>query len=242
MAVQLRQSHASLDAAIDAYIINPTSQTMDNIITAAHGLIYYFIRIYSAGRNDDDLYQVGVEGLLKAIKRYNPANGASFTTYAGHCIMGEIRHYIRKEASYYKPGCIAGLQYKIDRVIEHALSETGEVPTVKDLAEKLNIKKESVSEVMRAGLVNFEDINTALITRQRLETFKLPIEDKLLLAQALKKLSEIQKKVIYYLFYMDLTQTQVAAKLGFNQRKVSRIKDKSLQILRDEMDIQPPLW
>lgn len=236
MAVQLRKSYTLLDEAIDAYYLDPTPVTMDSIITAAHSLIYYFIRIYGAGRNDDDLYQVGVEGLLKAIKRFDLANGASFTTYAGHCIVGEIRHYMRKEASYYMPGCIAGLQYKIDREIEQSLAETGEVPSIKALADILNIKAESISEVMRAGLVNFKEINTALITHQRLETFKLPIEDKLLLAQAMKKLSDIQKKVIYYLFYMNLTQTQVAAKLGFNQRKVSRIKDKSLQILRGEMD------
>ncbi len=235
MAQTLKQNNETLDEAIHRYYISQTQKNLDNIIKASSGLIYYFIKLYGSGRSENDLYQVGVEGLLKAIKRYNRDNGASFTTFSGHCIMGEIRHFIRKEASYYTPGCITGLQYRVDKEIEIALAQTGKVPSITEIADKLNIKEESVTEVMRAGLVSFDDINTSLIANKRLETFRLPIEDKLVLAQAMNKLSEIQKKVIYLLFYKDMTQEQAATKLGVPQRKVSRIKEKSLQILKDEL-------
>ncbi len=235
MSTNLEKSSTTLDEAMNRYYISQTPISLDNIIKAGSGLIYYFIKLYGGGRSDQDLYQVGVEGLLKAMKRYNRSNGASFTTFAGHCIMGEIRHYIRKEASYYTPGCITGLQYRVDKEIETRLTQTGKVPTIKELASILNIKEDSVTEVMRAGLVSFDDINTSLIANQKLETFKLPIEDKLVLAQAMNKLSEIQKKVIYLLFFKDMTQEQAASKLGVPQRKVSRIKEKSIQILKDEL-------
>ena len=208
---------------------------LPDVVEAGTGLIYYFIKLYGGGQNTSDLFQIGVEGLLKAVKRYNPEGGASFTTYAGHCIMGEIRHYIRNEASYYRPGCIKGLQYRIDQEVERSLKETGAVPSISVLANRLNIKEESISEVMKAGMVSFEELDLSKIANQHLETFKLPIEDRLALAQAINRLSELQRSVIYLLFFRDMTQEQAAAKLGLNQRKISRLKEKGLEALKKEL-------
>ena len=67
------------------------------------------------------------------------------------------------------------------------------------------------------------------------QTFKLPIEDIIMLREAFNKLQEIQKKVIFYLFKMDLTQKSTARKLGISQRKVSRIKESALKNLKDNL-------
>lgn len=229
------QQENSLERAYQIFEKTRCNENIKRIIQEGSGFIYYFLRLYGSSLNESDLYQVGVEGLLKAVKRYDASLGASFTTYAAHLIVGEIRHFVRKEASYYKPGCIAGLQFKVDKEIEIALKKTGRVPSVQEIADKLNIREESVNEVMKAGLVDFDDIDKSKIASQRLENFKLPIEDQISLTQAVNKLTELQKKVILMLFYRDMTQEQTASLLGFNQRKISRIKEKSLQILRQEL-------
>ena len=67
------------------------------------------------------------------------------------------------------------------------------------------------------------------------ETFRLPIEDKLTLYNAFKKLTDIQQKVVHMIFYRDMTQQQVAVTLGLSQRQVSRVKASGVQMLRESM-------
>lgn len=229
----LKEKNTDLDVAAKEYYKKSGPDTLNKLIEAGGRLVSYFARIYSGGLYNEDMRQVGVEGLLKAIRRYNPNMGASFTTYAGHYIMGEMRHYIRNERSFYRPGCIKDLQYRVECAIEEYLKKTGEVPTDEFIAKKLNIRKESVSEVMKAGLVNIDEISLYKIHSRYYEHFALPIEDRIALAQAIKRLSELHRKVIYLLFYRDMTQEQAAKQLGINQRKVSRLRKRCLTILRE---------
>ncbi|MGI6527100.1 MAG: sigma-70 family RNA polymerase sigma factor [Caldicoprobacterales bacterium] len=231
--------YSDLNSLAAEYNKNPNSTLLSDIVEAGSGLILYFIKLYGAKTNISDLYQVGVEGLLKAVNRYDPSAGTKFSTYASHCIMGELRHYIRKEASYYNPGCIKGLQYQVEREVENSLKKTGETPSIAEIAEKLNLREESVTEVMKGGMVSFDDLDLSKISNRSLESFKLPIEDKLVLIQAMNKLNELQKKVLYLLFFRDLTQEQAAVKLGINQRKVSRLKEKGLEALKKELEESP---
>ncbi|MDW7651436.1 MAG: sigma-70 family RNA polymerase sigma factor [Bacillota bacterium] len=209
-------------------------ELLEDVVRAGRTLVCYFARLYTGG-TEDDVMQAGMEGLLKAVQRFDPDKGVTFITYAGHCIMGEIRHFLRKESSYYKPGCIADLQSRVDRFVEEILKERGTPPAMDEIAAGLNVKEEGIAEVMRAGLVSLDEVDVAKIKTLKYETFKLPIEDKLLVEQALKSLNELQKRVIYLLFYKDLTQTQAAKKLGISQRKVSRILHKSLQEMRNKL-------
>ena len=105
--------------------INYSKDEKDKIIHNYKPLVYHFAKIYGGGYCMDDLVQSGMMGLLKAIDRYDNNKGASFTTYASHYIIGEIRHYVRKEAKYYKPGCINGMQKKVDIIIKDYFHRTG---------------------------------------------------------------------------------------------------------------------
>lgn len=226
----------SLNEAAAAYLAGKDESALTGLMTAAEGLIRYFARLYGGGCCQEDLFQAGRVGLLKALQNYNPEKEVSFVTYASHFIMGEIRHLARKEASFYRPGCIAELQAKVDQVVEEYTKLHGNVPETEYIAHKLRIREESVVEVMKAGFVSFEEIDSSKIHSTAYETFKLPVEDKLTLYHALNKLSKIQQKVIRMLFFRDMTQQQVADKLGMSQRQVSRVKEKSVQILRDNME------
>ncbi len=222
----------SLDAAARNYYGDPSNEKLDELVNCAKIYVNYFASIYGGGCSIDDLRQEGIEGLLKAVKHFNPALGVSFTTYAGHCIIGEIRHYVRKEIRYYRPGSVADLQYKIGLYIEETFKETGEAPSLYDISLKFNVKEDSINEIMKAGLVNFDEVKITRIANRQEESFKLILEDRIMIEQAMEKLSEMQRKVMYMLFYNGMTQEDASAKLGINQRKVSRLKQKSLLDLK----------
>ncbi|MBT9142486.1 MAG: RNA polymerase sigma-B factor [Dehalococcoidia bacterium] len=213
-----------------------SEEDLAEVAVAARRLVSHFVRIYTGG-NSDDALQAGMEGLLKAVRRYDPEIGAAFSTYAAHCVMGEIRHFLRKEAAYYRPGCIRELQFRVDQYVEQVLKEREALPAIEEIAAALNVRKEGVLQAMRAGLVAFEEVDASKIRAEKHETFKLPIEDRIVLQQAFRKLSRLQQKVIYYLFYRDLTQVEAAEKLGISQRQVSRVLHKSLKEM--EKDFKP---
>lgn len=225
----------SLNKAAQFYFSCYSEYSKEQLIRAAEGLIRYFVRLYGGGCCEEDLFQAGSLGLIKALDNYDPARETSFVTYASHCIMGEIRHLVRKEASFYRPGCIVKLQYKVDRLVEEYTKVNGDVPSPEYIAEKLKVKYESVVEVMRAGFVSFEEIDASKLKSSDYETFRLPLEDKLTLYQAFKKLSDIQQKVIHLLFFRDMTQQQVAEQLGITQKQVSRAKERSIQQMRNSI-------
>ncbi len=222
------QKQLNLDEAHAVYRESPNEDTVRQLMEAGRGLIYHFARLYSRDHPGDDMIQAGYEGLIKALKRYDPDKGASFTTYASHLIRGEIRHFLRDEASFYRPGCLVDLQSKVERFIDEETVKNGQPPDVETIAEALNVREEGVVEVMRAGLVPLDSVDLSKVRSIRYETFRLPVEDQVTLQQAIRGLSEIQRKVVDLLFYRDMTQEQAAQELGTNQRQVSRLLHRSL--------------
>lgn len=229
----IMRQHQELEERYLCYRQSRSAEDLAEIVVVGRRLVSHFVRIYTGG-NSDDALQAGMVGLLKSVRRYDPEIGAAFSTYAAHCVMGEIRHFVRKEASYYRPGCIQELQFRVDRYVEQVLKETEELPAIEEIAAALNVRKEGVLQAMRAGLVAFEEVDLSKIRAEKHETFKLPIEDRLVLQQAIEKLSRLQQKVIYYLFYRDLTQVEAAEKLGISQRQVSRVLHKSIKEIQKD--------
>ena len=219
---------SAIEAAMTFYLDSGCERDLEAVFVASQGLVYHFARLFSPENPTEDMLQAGHEGLMKAVKRFDPAAGASFITYAGHCIMGEIRHHIRKENAYYHPGCIADLQSRVDQLIAEHLKRHGDVPPIAVIAAQLNVKEEAVTEVMRAGLVPLEDLDLRKMRSASYESFRLPLEDRILVQQALHRLSRLQRQVVYALFFRGMTQDEVARETGLSQRKVSRVLHKSL--------------
>ncbi|RQD74731.1 MAG: sigma-70 family RNA polymerase sigma factor [Candidatus Syntrophonatronum acetioxidans] len=229
-----------LEGALKDFLLEESQENLEKVMEEGSRLVNYFARLYGGKNFQEDLVQSGFEGLLKAVKKFDHRRGVSFATYASHCIMGEIRHHLRRESKYYRPGCLTDLQSRVDRVIEERLKEGEELPTTGELAEILNVKEEGVIQVMQAGMVSLDEINWSEIKHQRHENFRLPIEDRLLLEESLDNLSSFQHKVIDLLFFQDLTQMEVAARLGISQRKVSRLKVKILKEMEKNLgELQP---
>lgn len=193
----------------------------------------------------EDLMQVGTIGLIKAVDQYNSQKGTLFSTYATHQILGEIRHYLRDKTNLIRPP--RWLRYLNQKVFSEAAlltQELGHFPTSRQLADRLNIQEEGIEELRKLNEMLFsffreQEWNENLqplqekICTQHLVSFQLPIEDKLILIQAIQKLLEVEQKVIYLFFYYDLTQSEIGKRLGLSQRSVSRVIQKALGKLKE---------
>jgi len=205
----------------------------------------------NSGEPLEDLEQVGYIGLINAINLYNQNRGIKFITYATWLISGEIRHHIRDKYQVIKiPSWILKLNKKIDKFIISYKKENNKFPSLSEISEKFNLTKEGIKEVLKAReavqIVSLDQEqrkyssdsypNIEKIRSKNYETFKLPMEDIVTLKTAFSKLKKLQRKVIYYIFEKDLTQTKTARKLGISQRQVSRIKDSALKELKEDIE------
>ena len=210
-------------------------------------IAYKFI---NSGEPLEDLEQVGYIGLINALNLYSQNRGIKFITYATWLISGEIRHYIRDKHQVIKiPRWMLKLNKKIDRFIIFYKKENNKFPSLSEISKEFNLTEEGIKEVLKARdavqIVSLDQEQRKYssgtypkiekIKSKNYETFKLPIEDVIALRNAMKNLKKIQRKVIYYVFEKDLTQTKIAHKLGISQRKVSRIKESTLKELKESI-------
>lgn len=214
-------------------------KALEDLIDLFDDLIYYWASKFTFyGEPIEDLVQIGYLAFLKAVENYDPEKG-ELSTYISHYVLGEIRHHLRDKIDKVKiPRSIKNLINRMDRYIKEVWEKENRSPTTHEIAEYLNIKKESVEELFKIKdaimAVSLEDLDIEVdkIRTEKFESFRLPIEDKIALEQALSKLPEIQKKIIEYIFYQDLTQTEVAKILKISQSQVSRILKSALDNLR----------
>ena len=205
----------------------------------------------NSGEPLEDLEQVGYVGLINAFNLYNRERGVKFETYATWLISGEIRHYIRDKHQIIKiPSWMLKLNKKIDEFMISYKKENNKFPSLSEISEKFNLTEEGVKEILKAReavqIVSLDQEQRKYssdhypkiekIKSKNYETFKLPMEDIIALKTALGKLKKLQRKVIYYIFEKDLTQTKIAGKLGISQRQVSRIKESALKELKGTIE------
>ena len=204
----------------------------------------------NSGEPLEDLEQVGYIGLINAFNLYNQERGVKFKTYATWLISGEIRHYIRDKHQIIKiPSWMLKLNKKIDEFIISYKKENNKFPSLSEISEKFNLTEVGVKEILKAReavqIVSLDQEQRKYssdhypkiekIKSKNYETFKLPMEDIIALKTAISRLKKLQRKVIYYIFEKDLTQTKIAHKLGISQRQVSRIKESALKELKESI-------
>lgn len=208
-------------------------------ICAAYApLVERIARMYrSSGEPLEDLVQVGYVGLLRAVSRFDPDRGVKFQTYASHLIAGEIRHYLRDQVGLVRrPRWLSRLSRELERTVERLQQEKGELPTVEEIAQVMNVTPEGVQEILHAraataplSLDGGGEDRVRRIRHLRYESFQLPVEDRIAVLQAMERLTELQRKVLYLLFYQDLTETEAARRLRISQKHVSRVMHKALR-------------
>ena len=185
----------------------------------------------------DDLIQVGSIGLVKAIEQFDPTAGAKFHTYATHLITGEIRHYLRDKTSMIRaPRELQELSFRISRLVQDLIHELGREPSDAEVAEVLQIHPDKISEAYevdrRRTLISLDQTLTTDGTSEQLliDTLEDSVhqlkfsseEDNIMLQGAIRQLKDTLREVITMTFYQDLSQTEVARRLGISQMQVSR--------------------
>ena len=202
-----------------------------------------------ARRNTDpveDIIQVGSVGLVKAIQLYNPKVSENFKTYATYLITGEIRHYLRDKVSMIKaPREIYELAYRVNKLMQKLKDDQGNEPSEVVLAEELGTSVGKIKEVIdverRKQTISLDQIITtgsdeslslfdkvADDNHYNLESFQ---EDKILLKDAISKLDVKLQEVVVLNYFEDMSQTQIATRLGISQMQVSRRLKKALNNL-----------
>jgi RNA polymerase sigma-B factor len=203
---------------------------------------------YSKGRNmHEDLVQVGMIGLLGAIRRYDPQFGKGFEAFAIPTILGEIKRFLRdKTWSVHVPRRIKELGPKIKGSVEQLTTDLGRSPQVDEIARFLEVTEEEVLETMEMGR-NYQALSVDHPLEADSEGSTVTLLDlvgshdsgyeyvnqKLDFEESLKVLNEREKQVIQCTFLKNFSQKETGDKLGISQMHVSRLQRRAIQKLRN---------
>lgn len=236
---------------IDALILdfqrteNPSAQTI--LVEHYTALVGSLAIKYSKGRSfHEDIMQVGMIGLLGAIRRYDPELGKSFESFLIPTVIGEIKRFLRdKTWSVHVPRRIKDLWPKIKTVVDELTNQQQRSPKIEEIAEYLNVTEEEVLEAMEMGksyqaLSVDQPIETgsdgSVVTTLDLVGFREEgfekVEQKLLLESVLPVLSEKEKDIIHCTFIANKSQKETGEYLGISQMHVSRLQRRAIEKLR----------
>jgi RNA polymerase sigma-B factor len=194
----------------------------------------------------EDLVQVAMLGLLKAIDRYDPERGFSFQSFAVPTVLGEMRRYFRDSGwALHVPRGSQERALRLRTVHEQLMDERGHAPTVEELAEYLSCETEQVLDSLqvlnaydtvsldapRPGATD-EDATFAESIGEDDGRYDL-VELDLTVASALRQISPRERLILRLRFVDELTQTQIATRVGVSQMQVSRLLRRSLDQLRE---------
>lgn len=199
---------------------------------------------YSCYSNFEDLKQVGMIGLLKAVDKYIPNPQTKFSTYATFWIRGEILEYLRNDKNIKPSKEILALSKKVEICRERLKDKFNREPSVSEIATILEEDEKNVLDAIYAKefvlstdyIINQDEEGKDTSLYDTISYYEMGYdEDILALHFELDKLSEEEKKIIDLRYYQDMTQSEVSKVLGTNQVNVSRCESKILQKLKKEM-------
>jgi RNA polymerase sigma-B factor len=209
---------------------------------------YLARRFRNRGEPQDDLTQVANLGLIKSVDGFDPTRGAAFTSYAIPMIVGELkRHFRDKGWDVRVPRRLQELRLAITKVSDILAQTLGRSPTVSDLAAHLDVSEEDIIEGIDSAHAyralslqaptTGDDSGAELGDMlgdldPRMET----VEDRESLRPLVVQLPAREQKIIAMRFFGNMTQTQIAEKIGISQMHVSRLLAKTLRQLRDGLE------
>ena len=231
-------------ALFESYRAKGEVADRDQIFSRYSGVVDIVVRKFLRSGEREELIQVGYIGLLNAIERFDASKGYKFSTYASHCVEGEIRHFLRdKSETIRRPRWVRKLSSQVAGFLERFLQQNERLPTLTEISDALNIEESGVHAILRAKQPASLDEPEAGQTTARRDTiksarmvsFQLPLEDRISISQAFETLLDLEQKVVYLFFVQDFTQKEIANKLALSPRKVSRLMQKALDGLRGHL-------
>ena len=201
-------------------------------------------RYLGKGVEYDDLFQLAGLGFLKAIAGFNEEFGVKFSTYAVPMIAGEIKRFMRDDGSVKVSRAMKQTAKEMNAFIEEFVFANGTQPSVSAVAKKFGMEESEAVFVMGSSKmpVSLYSGSDGRDGKQRELIETLPARDgqeelieSLLLKGAIEELPERERKIIVLRYFRDMTQSEVAEKIGVSQVQVSRIENKIIQRFREKL-------
>jgi len=224
-----------LEILLQQYKKTGSPEDKEKLVIQGKGLANYFAGIYSPGRVDENLKQAAVEGFHTALNRYDHSSEIPFTKYATHCIITEVRNELRAKQLFKVPEWLKHIQNDIINATEELARKNYAVPTLEDIANKVNIAENGITETMQAGSISLDEINLSSIKSTRYEAFKLPIEDVITIRKSLDRLSDIQKKVLS-LISVNIRELSLA--IEEEEQALVKAQAKHMRIVEDSSSLR----
>ncbi|SFQ30772.1 RNA polymerase sigma factor SigB [Salibacterium halotolerans] len=233
---------------------DPTEEIQTRLVEHFEQLVQSLARKFSRGQDhDDDLYQVGMIGLLAALRRFDDSYNRSFESFAVPTIVGEIKRFIRdKTWSVHVPRRIKELGPRIKKAVEDLTSDLQRSPQVEEIASYLDVSEEEVLETMEMGK-SYQALSVDRSIEADQEGSAVTLLDlvgsteegyektdqHLLLEKAFTVLTDREKEILQCTYFDNLSQKETGEQLGISQMHVSRLQRRALQKLRDSIRVEP---
>ena len=219
------------------------SAARDKLINGNLRLVLSVIQKFSGrGESMDDLFQVGCIGLIKAIDCFDLSQNVQFSTYGVPMISGELRRFLRDHGAVRVSRSMRDTAYRVLQVKEKLIAENGREPDVETIAKALGIKREEVVFAMDAicdpvSLYEpvFSDVGESTCVMDQIGDTRNTDEhwlEQIALQEAMRRLSEREKRILALRFYDGRTQMEVAKEVGISQAQVSRLEKNAINQIK----------
>ncbi len=198
-------------------------------------------RFTNRGENPNDLFQVGVIGLIKAIDNFDPTLDVRFSTYGVPMIIGEIRRYLRDNNSVRVSRSMRDTAYRAMQVKEQLTVKNNREPTVEEIAKVMEVPKETVVLALEAIVEPvslyepvFSDGSDTIYVMDQIgdKNDDNTWLEEIAVKEAITNLSDREKRILSLRFFRGKTQMEVANEIGISQAQVSRIEKGALSTIK----------
>lgn len=219
----------------------------DRLVVANLRLALHLARQFAnRGIPTDDLEQVASYGLLRAVDRFDPTRGLEFSTFATPTILGELKRHFRDRGwSVRVPRRVQELHVRLSSLVPELTNRLGRSPTIAEIAREARASVEEVLEAMEAGQayrshsLDVPDGSGATDGFGTVDEALFAAEDRVVVEALLAELPPRDQLLIRLRFYEEMSQHEIARRLGISQMHVSRLLGKTLQELRRRLDETP---
>ena len=226
------------------YRDNPTSELRAELVEAHAGLARHVARRFAnRGEPLDDLVQVAMLALMRALDRYDPERGVKFSTFATSTMTGELKRYFRDHAwSMRVPRSVQELHLDTNEAIETLRHQLGRSPTLTEIADYLRAPEDEVALAIEAGRAyRTQSLDAPRRTDDDSSALQIGGDDpelaaadeRSLLSPLLEHLAPRERRIVQLRFGRGLTQSEIATEIGLSQMHVSRLLARSLDQLRE---------
>ncbi len=223
------------------------SSARNELIVRNMGLVSSIMRRFSGrGYENEDLFQIGCIGLIRAAERFDSSFGVQFSTYAVPMIIGEIKRFIRDDGAIKVSRSLKDIAYRAAKIKEKKVKETGQEPSVGEIAIELDISSAELAAALDSQLKP-QSIYMAVDesggdARTLIDKIESPGDEvgemlnRVLVRQIMSELNERDKLIVTLRYFERKTQAQVAEFIGISQVQVSRLEKKILQKMRRQIE------